>query len=696
MVSSISTLLLVALPQLVWGRSRRLGSTPSFTTSAEYAETVDDFAQVSRVYIPYNDQATGLAFGMGAAEQSAYDHVNKYAYAISEQGYVNVIDWETATQPSVLSELAINLAGEKLTDIEICQSKELMFIGAGASDTVGAGKVYVFPIVKRGSATKPTLLREIATGPLPDMILPNSDCTKVAVACEGEGVYGSNLDDPVGKVQILSSDDFASTSTTQDVELGSYTDDDLIAKGVHLPLPKGALEYWSLHSDKAASLDFDAAIASYSPNMNLEPEYLAWSVDGTKLFVNLQENNAIAVVDVPSDASPSLEDIYGLGLKDHGTVGIDIKKDDDCVMATYAGLKSLRMPDAIAAFEVDGKHYVITANEGDDKSYGDFDEKLKLKDVIDDDGTVDSDMKDMTASTAAVDTATAIHAVEDSLRITVGSTAVNYTTATAPVVEHIVAFGGRGLSIYEYDSGLNMIWDSGSAFEEEQCSAYDWAHNGIQDEEFAPVNGDLYNSASSKLQETIDEMNDPAEDGCEDGGDGQPGACPLGQTVDERSAKDGAAPEAVVVGVACGKLVAVTATEKQSGAFVYDITNPAAPELLFVKHLSPISETKNPAVAYASQELGEIDPESIIFLDASHSPSGNAGVMFAGAWSGSMSWWEFSCGTPSPAPSPTPSPTPLPAPTPSPSSQVDGVFKCAFSAGAAVLVMFAWEMSFEH
>ena len=36
--------------------------------------------------------------------------------------------------------------------------------------------------------------------------------------------------------------------------------------------------------------------------------------------------------------------------------------------------------------------------------------------------------------------------------------------------------------------------------------------------------------------ETLDEMNDPDEDGCADAGDGQPGACPLGGTVDEAAA----------------------------------------------------------------------------------------------------------------------------------------------------------------
>lgn len=193
-------------------------------------------------------------------------------------------------------------------------------------------------------------------------------------------------------------------------------------------------------------------------------------------------------------------------------------------------------------------------------------------------------------------------------------------------------------------------WESGATFETEQCAAYPWAHNGIQDEEFGFTSGPLYDGASADLKETIDEMNDPGEDGCDSasdavtagtGCDATACACPLGKTVDERSLKDGAGPESIVVGEACGRLIAVTATEKQGTAFVFDITTIANPTLLFVKHLSPASEKKNPTVAYADGDLGDIDPESITFLSAEDSPTGNAGVVFAGAWSGTLSLYEF-------------------------------------------------------
>merc|ERR1712113_867007 len=168
-----------------------------------------------------------------------------------------------------------------------------------------------------------------------------------------------------------------------------------------------------------------------------------------------------------------------------------------------------------------------------------------------------------------------------------------------------------------------------------------------QDEEFAPNTGpgnDLFESLdpNSGLAETINEMNDPQEDGCADGdGNGNPGACPLSQTVDERSLKDGAGPEAVEVGYACGRMLMVTATEKQGTAFVYDVSDPASPTFLFAQHLTPASELKNVGAAYADGSLGDVDPESSIFLTAAESPTGKAGIMFGGAWSGTISFYEF-------------------------------------------------------
>merc|ERR1712151_829935 len=109
------------------------------------------------------------------------------------------------------------------------------------------------------------------------------------------GSYASGkLVDPEGSVHILKG--FATKGDFDGAMIESVhvrfdpvakSDEDLMNLGVHLPLPKNALEYWDLHSDVASDLDFEEARASYTPATNLEPEYVGWSADGRKLYVNL-------------------------------------------------------------------------------------------------------------------------------------------------------------------------------------------------------------------------------------------------------------------------------------------------------------------------------------------------------------------------------------------------------------------------
>ena len=111
-----------------------------------------------------------------------------------------------------------------------------MFVGAGAADTVSNGQVHILSTVQRSSPAKPSSYGTLATGPLPDMILPNSDCTKLAVANEGEGEYESELVDPQGSVMIIEATDWTTpaAAVTKSVSLAGYTDSQLMDMGVCL------------------------------------------------------------------------------------------------------------------------------------------------------------------------------------------------------------------------------------------------------------------------------------------------------------------------------------------------------------------------------------------------------------------------------------------------------------------------------
>nr|WP_298147691.1 hypothetical protein [uncultured Pseudomonas sp.] len=88
---------------------------------------------------------------------------------------------------------------------------------------------------------------------------------------------------------------------------------------------------------------------------HIEPEYVAFSPDGTRAYVSLQENNAVAVVDM---ARGELSKVFGLGTVRHAA---DVLADGR--YEPNAELFALREPDALAV-SADGR-YLVTADEGD-------------------------------------------------------------------------------------------------------------------------------------------------------------------------------------------------------------------------------------------------------------------------------------------------------------------------------------------
>jgi hypothetical protein len=104
------------------------------------------------------------------------------------------------------------------------------------------------------------------------------------------------------------------------------------------------------------------------PSLDLEPEFIAFAADGRTAFVSLQEANAIATFDIPTR---SFTDIRGLGFTDHSVVPIALNNSADMrtVMSTHDNIFGIRMPDGIAAIEINGVQYVLTANEGDAREF---------------------------------------------------------------------------------------------------------------------------------------------------------------------------------------------------------------------------------------------------------------------------------------------------------------------------------------
>jgi hypothetical protein len=145
-------------------------------------------------------------------------------------------------------------------------------------------------------------------------------------------------------------------------------------------------------------------------------------------------------------------------------------------------LYAMRLPDATDSLELDGVRYIFTADEGTDFDSDDYEEKYGAGDIFVGNTLA---LKGFMAPTTFFDPAnpqsipTARFNKEcenlldnvnclDGVAISVESAGVNYANPEAPVIEKIVLFVGRGMSVYKvpesYDEPIEFIWDSVSKY----------------------------------------------------------------------------------------------------------------------------------------------------------------------------------------------------------------------------------------
>ena len=107
---------------------------------------------------------------------------------------------------------------------------------------------------------------------------------------------------------------------------------------------------------------------------DLEPEYIAVSADGKTAWVTLQENNALAIVDI---AKAAVTDIVALGYKgprrgrQRPRLCRQRRQEPRDQHHHRPNVLGMYQPDAIAAYQAgDGQTYLVSANEGDARAWG--------------------------------------------------------------------------------------------------------------------------------------------------------------------------------------------------------------------------------------------------------------------------------------------------------------------------------------
>lgn len=264
------------------------------------------------------------------------------------------------------------------------------------------------------------LLHTYEAGVQPDMVKFTSDGRYILTADEGEPREAGI--DPEGSVTIV---DTQSHEVTQ----VKFDQSNVIDDQVHI---RGAADGQGIITGKGTKAD---------ALHDLEPEYIALSGDETTAYVSLQENNAVAVVDI---AAHSITKVTGLGLKDFSKPGneLDLVKDNT-IQLEQAPFHGIYMPDGIDTYTANGQTYLFTANEGDATEWPNRENAAKVGDLI----------VGLDPSSAAAQ-----------FLNTQGSRYNKVEAVTDMGNDGVYLYGARSFSIWNVDD-MSQVYDSGSDFE---------------------------------------------------------------------------------------------------------------------------------------------------------------------------------------------------------------------------------------
>ncbi|SHJ08931.1 choice-of-anchor I family protein [Flavobacterium terrae] len=340
--------------------------------------------------------------------------------------------------------------------------------------------------------TNGIFLKQVTVGALPDMITFTPDGNKVMTANEGQPSNDYTVD-PEGTISIIDiTGGIPSLSqanvTTLDFTAYNSTESTLIASGIR-----------KVKSSSTLSQDF-------------EPEYITISSDSQKAWVSIQENNAIAEINLNTN---TITDIWPLGTKDVSIPGngMDISDNNNQTLIANWPIKAYYTPDGVANYIVDGTNYLVTANEGDEKEYTAFTERTTISAVA--------------LDATSFPNSTMLKANNNAGRMRI--TNANGNTDADAAYEELYCLGTRSFSIFNTQT-KTLVYDSGDDFER-----------------YTALNTSISNLFNADHSDNVKKG---------------------------RSRAKGPEPEGITLAELNGNTFAFITLERVGGVMVYDITNP--------------------------------------------------------------------------------------------------------------------------
>ena len=500
--------------------------------------------------------STGV-FDDGGAEIPAYDAGSQRLFVTngSVDG-IDVLDVSDPAAPTKVDTVDVGMGGPNSVSVH----DGTVAVAVEAETTQDNGVVAVY------DAADLSDLGSVEVGPLPDMVTFADGGDYVVVANEGEPNDDYSVD-PAGSVSVVDIADGVDSAT---VETASFTpfdgqEADLRDRGIRIYGP-----------DASASEDF-------------EPEYIA--TDGTTAYVTLQENNALAVVDIES---AEVTELQALGYKDFSLSENALDAiEDDSIDITTQPLYGMYQPDAVETYSVDGESYLVMANEGDAREYAALFETGVLREV-DGQWGLDATEDDGDNIDIEVDADQFEDGVLDAFAGLEATTEYGDTDDDG-VLEELHLFGARSFSVHDTDG--TRLYESGDALEQL-----------VADEQ-----PDDFNS-------------DDDENGR-----------------DSESVASGPEPEGVAVGSVGETPHAFIGLEEISAVATYDVSDPEAPsnvDYTNTRDFSVDPESDIEEGSMAADAAGDLSPEGLAFVPAADSPVDDAMLAVSYEVSGTTSLYS--------------------------------------------------------
>ena len=372
---------------------------------------------------PISTYASGI-FDEGAAEIVTYDKGTQRLFVSNaEENSLDVLDIADPANPVLLNKIDLSPYGDGINSVAV--RKGVVAVACEADPKQDPGTVAFLD-------TDGNFISSVTAGALPDMLVFTPNGEKVLVANEGEP-DDDYLVDPEGSISIIDLSGGVENVTQANVKTASFTPFNPLKKQLQR-----------------------AQVRIFGPNatvaQDLEPEYIAIGKDGKTAFVTLQENNAIAIVDIES---AKVKRIKSLGYKWHVLPGngLDASDKDEGINIENWPVAGMFQPDAIASYTVRGETYYVTANEGDARDYDGFSEE--------------TDIGDLQLSSWLTNHFPNIQADENLGRL---GTTTEAPFGTFGGVSHVLfSYGARSFSILD-DRG-RRVYDSGDDFEQITAAA---------------------------------------------------------------------------------------------------------------------------------------------------------------------------------------------------------------------------------